>query len=164
MEHHNLDIYPIPRGKTPLYVNEPWLVDKSILEEGLLVADLRKEPDEMEDNVRIYVPVDLNKDAILRRLDSIIYHYGEANEENELDFGQDVEMLISQIEIYDQIWFGRHVPKYGEHSLEAKILVEKFIAKLKEILDGCAECFPFEMIDRLREEYLGECICSTEER
>ena len=65
---------------------------------------------------------------------------------------QDVEMLISQIEIYDQIWYVRHMPKDGEHSLEAKEL----IAKLEEIPDGCAERFPFEIIDRLREEYLGE--------
>jgi hypothetical protein len=24
MEHHNLDPYPEPREKAPLYVNEPW--------------------------------------------------------------------------------------------------------------------------------------------
>ena len=69
---------------------------------------------------------------------------------------QDVEMLISQIEIYDQIWYVRHIPQNGEHSLEANELVEEFIAKLEEIPDGCAECFPFEVIDRLKEEYLGE--------
>lgn len=62
---------------------------------------------------------------------------------------QDVEMLISQIEIYDQIWYVRHMPKDGEHSMEARNLVE-------EIPDGGAECFPFEVIDRLKEEYLGE--------
>ena len=33
------------------------------------------EPEEKEDNVRIYIPVDLNREAILRRLDSVIYHY-----------------------------------------------------------------------------------------
>ena len=64
-------------------------------------------------------------------------------------------MLISQIEIYDQIWSVRHVPEEGEHSEEAKKLVREFIAKLEEIPDGCAECFPFETIDELREEYLG---------
>ena len=69
---------------------------------------------------------------------------------------QDVEMLISQIEIYDQIWYVRHIPKDGEHSMEARDLVEEFIAKLEEIPDGGAECFPFEVIDRLKEEYLGE--------
>ncbi len=156
MKHHDLDVYPIPREKTPMYINEPWLVDRSILERTLKMTDLRKSPDEEKDNIRIYAPLDLNKKAILRRLDSVICHYEEANEGNEADFSQDVEMLISQIEIYDQIWYVRHMPKDGEHSLEAKDLVEGFIAKLQEIPDGCAEYFPFEIIDRLREEYLGE--------
>ena len=85
MEHHDLDIYPIPREKTALYINEPWLIDKSIMERVQLVTDLKKRPDEESDNIRIYVPLDLNRNAILRRLDSVIYHYGETNEENELD-------------------------------------------------------------------------------
>ena len=123
MEHHDLDIYPIPREKTALYINEPWLIDKSIMERVQLVTDLKKRPDEESDNIRIYVPLDLNRNAILRRLDSVIYHYGETNEENELDFSMDIEMIISQIEIYDQVWFGRHMPKNGKHSLEAKTLV-----------------------------------------
>lgn len=100
MEHHDLDIYPIPREKTALYINEPWLIDKSIMERVQLVTDLKKRPDEESDNIRIYVPLDLNRNAILRRLDSVIYHYGETNEENELDFSMDIEMIISQIEIY----------------------------------------------------------------
>lgn len=32
MEHHRLDPYPIPKDKTPLCINEPWLIDKSLLE------------------------------------------------------------------------------------------------------------------------------------
>ena len=83
------------------------------------MTDFRKTPDENRDNIRIYVPLDLNKDAILRRLDSIIFHYGEANEANEFNFAQDVEMLISQIEIYDQTWFVRHIPESRDHSQEA---------------------------------------------
>ena len=86
----------------------------------------------------------------MRRLNSIIYRYGEANEENEMDFSQDVSMLISQIEIYDQIWYGRHMPDEGEHSAKAQNLVREFIERLEEIPDGCAETFPFEMIDELR--------------
>ena len=119
-----------------------------------IVTDFRKTPDENRDNIRNYVPLDLNKDAILRRLDSVIFHYGEANEANEFNFAQDVEMLISQIEIYDQIWFVRHVPEKRDHSQEAKELVKEFIARLEEIPDGCAEMFPFDMIDRLKKEYL----------
>lgn len=86
MEHHDLDVYPIPGEKTPMYINEPWLIDRSIKERALKMADLRKSPDEEKDNIRIYVPMDLNKKAILRRLDSVICHYEEANEGNESDF------------------------------------------------------------------------------
>lgn len=41
MEHHRLDPYPIPKDKTSLCINEPWLIDKSLLE-----YPPRREPDE----------------------------------------------------------------------------------------------------------------------
>lgn len=82
--------------------------------------------------------------------------YGEAREDNEIEFSIDVGMIISQLEIYDQIWFVRHMPKKGEHSREAKELVTEIIARLEDIPDGCAECFPFELIDELKQEYLTD--------
>lgn len=98
MEYYSLDPYPAPKDKAPLYVNEPWIIDKSLLE-----YSLQSEPEEKADNIRVYIPMDLNKDAILRRLDRIVAGYGEANEDNEIEFSIEVGMLISQIEIYDQI-------------------------------------------------------------
>lgn len=151
MEHHSLDPYLIPKDKKLLYINEPWLIDKSLLE-----YPHHREPDEKEDNIRIYLPMDLNKDAILRRLDYIIVVYGEAREDNETDFSIDVGMIISQLEIYDQIWFVRHMPKKGEHSREAKKLAAEIVDRLEEIPDCGAECFPFELIDELKEEYLSD--------
>ena len=74
MYHHTLDPYPIPKDKSPLYVNEPWLIDKTLPD-----YHIAPEPDNNDDNVRIYVPIDLNNDAILRRLDRLIVHYEEAN-------------------------------------------------------------------------------------
>ena len=150
MEHHSLDPYPIPKDKPPLYINEPWLIDKSLLE-----YPPHREPEEMEDNVRIYIPMDLNQEAILRRLDRVIAHYGETNEENEMEFSVDVNSIISQIEIYDRVWYVRHMPHEGEHSREAISLVEEFVARLEEIPDGCAERFPFETIEELKQEYLS---------
>ena len=47
-----------------------------------------------EDNIRIYVPIDINRDSIIRRLNYIVSRYGEANEENETNFSEDVAMLI----------------------------------------------------------------------
>ena len=151
MTHHQIDVYPIPREKSPCFINEPWLVDKS-----LLVYPPNREPSKTADNLRIYVPMDINKEAILHRLSRLVYHYREANEENESEFRTDVNMLIYQIEIYDQIWFARHMPKEGRHSREAVELVREFVAKLESIPDGCAECFPFETIEELKKEYLGK--------
>lgn len=114
------------------------------------------EPERQEDNVRIYVPIDLNREAILRRLREIINRYEEANEDNEMDFESEVWRIVSQIEIYDQIWSVRNTSNVGEHSKKAVDLIAEFIAVLEEIPDGCAETFPFEMIDELRAEYLGK--------
>ena len=151
MEHHRLDPYPIPKDKTPLCINEPWLIDKSLLEYPLC-----REPEDKKDNVRIYVPLDLNKDAILRRLDTVIALYEEATEENESDFGTDVNVIISQLEIYDQVWYIRHMPSNEKHSLEAIALAKEFVARLEAIPDGCAECFPFETIEELKQEYFPD--------
>ena len=150
MEHHTLDVYPIPKDKEPLYINEAWLIDRSLLE----ISNGSTDPEQEQDNIRVYIPMDINKNAILRRLDMLIIHYGEANEKNEIDFSIDVDMLVSQIEIYDQIWYARHMTVNSNHSREAVDLVKEFIARLEEIPDGCAELFPFELIDTLRKEYL----------
>lgn len=142
-----------PKRKKPLYINEPWLIDDSYVWE---VQGKSVDPDPEEDNIRVYIPLDLNSKAILRRLHTMIAKYGEANERNESDFSQDVHRLISQIEIYDQIWYMRHMPEKGAHSEEAKQLVREFIQLLEEIPDGCAEVFLIEIIDLLREEYLKD--------
>lgn len=152
MNRHSLDPYPIPKDRLPMYINEPWLIDKTLLD-----LQPKSEPDDKDDNIRIYIPMDLNRDAILRRLDGIINHYGEANEENEYAFSTEVDALVAQIEIYDQIWYVRHMPSKGEHSLEAIALVKEFVSRLQEIPDGCAECFPFELIEELEGEFLTEC-------
>ena len=148
-EHHTLDPYPIPKDKSPLFVNEPWLIDNT-----LFGYTYQAEPAGNEDNVRVYVPLDLNKESILRRLDGLIDRYCEANEGNESDFRSDVDMLIAQIEVYDRIHYVRNMPDKGDHSIEAVELVKEFVAHLKNIPDGCAECFPFETIDELKNEYL----------
>ena len=75
----------------------------------------------------------------------------------------DVYRLVSQIEIYDQVWRIRDgdmtVDKNGRicgHSRKAIQLVREFIEILEKIPDGCAELFPFELIDELKEEYLTD--------
>lgn len=145
-----LDPYPIPKEESPLFINESWLVDASIDVESSSVT----QPETENDNRRVYIPLDLNKKAILRRLDEIIRRYGVANERNEMDFSLDVRRLLYQVDIYDHIWFVRHMPGNGKHSHEGTSLIQDFVKRLEEIPDECAECFPFEMIEELRNEYL----------
>lgn len=38
---------------------------------------------------------------------------------------------------------------------DAISLVEEFVVRLEDISDGCAERFPFEAIDELKQEYLS---------
>ena len=103
-------------------------------------------------------PIDLNAEAILRKLRSIIRRYGEANEANESDHGAEVRRLVSQIE-----WFVRegHFDsdkdgKIGVHSVKAVELVRQFSALLERIPVGCAELFPVDLIEELKEEYLQD--------
>lgn len=145
-----LDPYPIPKEDSPLFINAPWLVDASIDME----CSSSTQPEAENDNRRVYIPIDLNKKAILRRLDEIIRRYGSANERNELDFSLDVRRLLYQVDIYDRIWFVRHMPENKKHSQEGISLIQDFVKRLEEIPDECAECFPFEMIEELRTEYL----------
>ena len=121
-----------------------------------------QEEESKADHIRVYVPLDLSADAILRRLRFLVCRYGEANERNEFNFSMDVGRLVSQIEIYDHVWFVREgrTRAIGDdsvsekHSSKAVELVGRFVAELEEIPDGCAELFPFELIDELRSEYL----------
>ena len=150
MERHKIDVYPEPRENLARYINEPRLVDQSLLQDP--VQDLSEE----KDRFRIYIPMDLSKRDIIRRLYYVIAKYRIAKEDNETDFSAEVDALISQIEIYDQIWSVRNITKKGNHSDEAKILVQEFVTILENIRDGGAEYFPFHTIKELTKEYLSE--------
>ena len=112
MNHHNLDAHPIPKEKIPLFINEPWLIDNSL--QWRQECGYSPEPLDDADNIRVYVPLDICKESILRRLDEVIRQRGPISEKNESDYSNDVITLIEQIEIYDQVWFIRHMPKQGK--------------------------------------------------
>ena len=56
MMDHTLDNHPFPEEQA-LFINEPWLVDLSLLND----EELSKEPELQKDNIRVYVPVDLTQ-------------------------------------------------------------------------------------------------------
>ena len=138
MRHHDLDVKPIPAK--PIYINESWIGDVAT-NTGITGMPA------FTDNVRIYVPIDLNKNAILHRMQFAVDRYDEANEENEYIFEMDVRHIINQLEIYNQVWTAR-----GDKTKGAE-LAREIIELLEDIEDGCAETFPFELIEELRSDY-----------
>ena len=81
--HHMLDIHPFP--KDVLYINEFELgdvvntYDSEKKYEKALSGKCKKEGGVLpDDNVRIYVPIDLNADYIINRLRWIIWRFSTA--------------------------------------------------------------------------------------
>ncbi len=161
--HHKLDVFPVP--ERALYINETDIADITAYD----VPDDNKYRTEeewqtkefsQEDNVRIYVPLDLNKSAILRRLWRIGYQLGDPTEYNELAYWEEVQRIISQLEIYDQVWCTREGTFHDEldehfHSMHGRELVEAILEQLEKWEENSsAECFPYDEIDDLEDSYL----------
>ena len=62
-----------------------------------------------DDNVRIYVPPDLNADQILHRLRGIYRVMESPDDMNESDFWVETNKIVAQLEIYDQVWVARNL-------------------------------------------------------
>lgn len=150
-QHHILDVWPEPKETMPRFINEAWLVDDTVN----VIPDKRTPPEKESDNIRIYVPLDLNKKAILRRLDAVIEQYGYTTKYNEKIYSYDVERLIYQIEIYDQYCYVQELPKDQQHSTKGIELVKAFVDRLNKIPNIDSEYFPYRMIRELNAEYLG---------
>lgn len=158
--HHKLDIHPIPENV--LYINELSLAAKVPYETkqetekaltGKTVSDGGILPD---DNVRIYVPMDLNADNIMRQLQSLYNKLGYPDDENESDYSIGVGRLISQLEIYDQVRVVRDLANAtrkvngGElHSQQGIALARKMVEFMEQHV-GNAECFPYDEIGELK--------------
>ena len=92
--HHKLDIHPIPAEV--LYVNELSLAEKVPYEtkdmaEKAITGKTRSKGGILpDDNVRIYVPMDLNADIIMWRLYSLQNLLGSPTEKNESAYSSGV--------------------------------------------------------------------------
>lgn len=157
---HKIDTHPIP--EEVFYVNELSLAGKvpyetvQDMEEaatGKRVMDGGILPD---DNVRIYVPMDLNADAIMSQLHLLFSSHGYPTESNESAYSSGVGKIITQLEIYDQVWSARDVgvKETGGvcHSRQGIELAGK-IVKFLEDHEGNAECFPYDEIEELKNEF-----------
>ncbi len=157
-DHHPLDVWPLPREKEPMFINEPWLIDDSIYFETQKQMEKAREPENEEDNRRVYIPLDLNKAAFLRRLEHMLGKYADIIWKNENAVYSEVRPILAQIEIYDQLWFVREgeFPKDENgmiigHSHHATDVIKEVVARLEEV-DSC-EDFPYNIIEELKAEY-----------
>lgn len=161
--HHKLDIHPIPTDV--LYVNELSLA-------GKVPYEIKRDMDKAltgrtkstggilpDDNVRIYVPMDLNADIIVRQLYSLHSTLGYPAEKNESAYCSGVGKVITQLEIYDQVWAARKLEDTVQkedggvrHSHQGIELAKQIVRYLEEI-EGTAECFPYDEIQELREAF-----------
>ena len=100
--HHKLDIHPIPENV--LYINELSMVTEQVYETtkeveqaltGKTVSNGGILPD---DNIRIYVPMDLNMNEIMFRVYRLYSVLGYPTERNESEFSTKMEQIVSQLE------------------------------------------------------------------
>ena len=160
---HKLDCKPIPEDV--LYINELNLVDSLPYEtkidmEKALTGKCKEEGGVLpDDNVRIYVPIDINADAIMRRLHLLFVTMDYPTEDNESAYSFAVRRIISQLEIYDQVCVTRNFEESIQkelggvrHSREGIELARR-IAEYLEENDGTAELFPWDEIEKLRKEF-----------
>lgn len=161
--HHKLDIHPIP--EEVLYVNDLSLIGALTYEtkDDMQKAVTGKKKSEggilPDDNVRIYVPMDLNADGIMSRLYALYASLGCPTECNESAYYSCVRKIITQLEIYDQILVVRKVEESiqkangGErHSRKGIELAGQIVNYLEEN-EGTAECFPYDEVEELRETF-----------
>ena len=67
-----------------------------------------------DDNVRIYVPMDLNADAIMHQLYMLYDALGPVDEGNEFHYSSGLARIILQLEVYDQAWIARETGKNNQ--------------------------------------------------
>ena len=161
--HHNLDINPIP--EKVLYVNELSLAGKVPYEtkddmEKAVTGKIKSKGGILpDDNIRIYVPMDLNADSIMWQLYSLYDLLGYPTESNESAYYSGVRKIITQLEIYDQVWVARKVEESvqkedgGERRSRQGIELAGKIAKYLEDNEGIAECFPYDEVKELKSEF-----------
>jgi len=161
--HHKLDVRPIP--ERVLYINELNFLETDLYqtntdcEKAITGEIISKGGILPDDNVRIYIPLDLNSDYIMQQVHILYSILGSPDEENELHFVSGMAKIINQLEVYDQVWVTREVANAVQkeaggvfHSQKGIDLANKIVAYLEED-EGSAECFPFETIEELKEEF-----------
>ena len=130
----------------------PWLPkrrENRWIEGSACKLELRSQP---EDNVRVYIPLDINENAILRRLHHIFWKYGDVSEATRLRFA-------AKWKPWSLKW--RYTTRFGLRAtgIVETITAEKLRHSCKRLCSwlmehpGCGERFPMDLVEELRREY-----------
>ena len=103
--------------------------------------------------------MDLNTDIIMWQSYSLYGTLGYSTERNESAYCSGDGKVISQLEIYDQVWAARNLEDTvqkeddGVRHSHQGIELAKQIVKYLEDIEGTAEYFPYDEIQELREAF-----------
>lgn len=110
-------------------------------------------------NVFDDVPMDLNMNEIMFRVYRLYSVLGYPTERNESEFSTKMGQIVSQLEIYDQVWAVRDMEHAIQkdhptvrHSQQGTALARKLIDYM-ETHDGCAEFYPYDIIEELKSTF-----------
>lgn len=131
-----------------------WKEDYVKLLEGKKISEGGLLP---EDNVRIYVPMDINQEQILFKLESIFDELGELTWRTESDYAVRVWQLMTLLKVYDQslIAQGSFPTVQTGETVHSKLAIET-AKKMCRILirnEGTGDTFPYDEIAELSQEY-----------
>lgn len=106
-----------------------------------------------DDNVRIYLPKDINSKSILADLNHLYIQFGDVGENNEFEYSIEVRKLIRFLEIYDSILLENQkietVQTDGKvHTKLARETAQEMVKIMMEN-QGWAELFPYEECEQL---------------
>ncbi len=106
-----------------------------------------------EDNVRIYLPVDINAENIIRKLNRLYDQLGDVSEDNEWNYSIEVRKLIKFLTLYDSLLLEKKEIEtiQTDGAVHAKLAFDtaKKMVKIMMRNQGCAELFPYEECEEL---------------
>ena len=126
-----------------IVVDDPSFLDRSIGE--------LEHKETYPHNLKVYGALDINPEAILRRLDHVLWKFKEVGELNEMQVSSEVCAIIEQMELYDRYWSNER--NLSGHCPEVVELAQKIVSMLDSFPNTGTELFPSEEIEYLVKEY-----------
>lgn len=131
-----------------------WKDDDLKLLEGKKISEGGLLP---EDNVRIYVPMDINQKLILFKLELLFDELGELTWRTESEYARRVWQLMTLLKVYDQslIAQGSFPTVQTGETVHSKLAIEtaKKMCRILMRNEGTGDTFPYDEIAELSQEY-----------